>query len=288
MADTKVETPNEDEVALKAELEADGELLDSEGKPLAWNHPKRVRQIYKDAKSGRQSADALKSLGIKAADVPVLRDRLERLAEFEEAEAAWEKKQAQRKGTTEEEDEEAVEDRKKAEKLRKQIKALGFKLEEPEEDAGQQAAREQQQHIAASVHKVRETVLDTVEAAGVELDDMDAADRRDFLEELDLKVGQKIKRTEGAREAILGGSMKFVKKFVNEILEAKNLGKAKAEHEVKGSGIKNLAPRVGGSHTPGKASVKKVDSPEPKNTREATEQMVAELAARRKAAAKGE
>lgn len=286
MADEKVEegkvAGTEDEQALKAELEADGELLDDAGKPLPWNHPKRIRQIYKQAKEGRQATRAFQELGLKPSDTTRVKADLQRLEQFDAAYAEYQEQQD--RGLTEpDEDAEAAKARQGAEKIRKQLRALGVKFDDPE-DPRKEAAKAHDSLVADITRQSNVKINEALEEAGYDLDGMDADDRKDLVAEIDFKVGQKLTRNEEAKQAVLGGSMRPIVKFIQEVLES--LGGKKPKLQPKGTGISKLPPRAGS--TTGSASHRKVDTPAPKNVREATAQMVADLKARRQAAARGE
>ena len=282
MADPKVETAeNEDEQELKAELEADGEILDDAGKPLPWNHPKRVRQIYKDAKAGKQAVRALTDIGLKPSDTAKLKADLQRLEQYDTAYADWAEQQEKGK-TTPDEDAEAAEARKVAEKVRKQLKALGVKFEDPD-DPEKETAKEAEAHRVNITRQSFAKINEALEDAGFDLDKMEPADRKDLIAEIDFKVGQKLMRNEEARQTVLSGSLRPIEKFIKEVLESMG---PKPKKQPTGTGITKLPPR--GSSSTGSSSFKKVETKEPQNVREATAQMVADLAERRKAAARGD
>lgn len=259
---------DDDEKELRTELEADGELLDDSGKPLPWNHPKRVRLIYKEAKEGRKVSGVLKEIGLKPSDLP---KAIERLQQFETAYAEWEEEQAEGK-TTDTEDAEAVEARKQADKIVKQLKSLGFKHKSETDDEGE--AKRAEEHKTKTVLAARERITDLLEEAGLLTDKMSDEDKADLVDEFDFKVGQRLQRDKEGVASFVSGSLRPIEKIAKQLLEGVK--------STKPSGIKNLPPRLGGSSFGGAEKGKKPDQPEPKNIKEAASQMAEDLRARRR------
>jgi hypothetical protein len=268
MEPVKETVVDEDEKELRTELEADGELLDDSGKPLPWNHPKRVRQIYKEAKEGRKVSTVLKEVGLKPSDLP---KAIERLQQFETAYAEWEEEKTRGK-TTAEDDADAEAAKKEFQKARRQLKTLGVKFVD-EENAESEARAEE--HKTNTVLAARERITDLLEEAGILTAKMSDEDRADALDEFDFKVGQRLQRDKEAVAAFVRGSLRPIEKITKQLLEG-------MKTSTKPSGIKNLPPRLGGSSLGGAEKGKKPDSPEPKNIKEAAEQMAEDLRARKR------
>ena len=279
MADEKVETVQDDDESLKAELEEDGILAeDEDGKPLPWNHPKVVRRIYKDAKQGRQAVATLKELGLKPSDTTTLKGIVEEWKQFRAEYDEWEKR-SEKGDTTKSEDKEADEEKAKWDKIEKMLRARGVKFKDPDDDK-QEQAKEAEAHRLNMTRQAHASILDQLEESGA-FKDLDDDAKQDLFEEFDFKVGQRLTRNPEARATFMRGSLKPIEKIVTELLELR--GFSGNELHPRGTGIKNLPPR--GSSSPGSAinRTAPVNVKEPQTVKEATEQMVADLRAKRTA-----
>jgi hypothetical protein len=268
VAPEKVEA---EEAEFRAELEADGELLDDSGKPLPWNHPKRIRRLYKEAKTSRKDSSVLKELGVKSADLPAI---LAEYNDFKEAYAEWQEQKAKGK-TTEDEDDEAKATRIQAEKFKKVLDGMGVQFKDPEAETKKSSAAEErkQQVIGAAYDRMTELVED----AGYDLDKMEPKERNKFLKHVDFLVGEELEENEDDRKAFMRGSLRPIEKHTKKVLESLGITKA----IVKGTGIKNLPPRVG-SGPPGSRE-KKVEHKDAKDLRvkDSIDEMVEALKAQR-------
>ena len=278
----KVESEQTDEEALQAELEEDGELHDDEGKPLPWNHPKRVRQIYKDAKQGRQAVATLKELGLKPSDTAKLKGIFEEWRQFRTEYDDWEARQAAG-DTTKTEDKSMSEEEERWARIEKMLRAKGVKFNDPEDDKKEQRKAEET-HLLGMTRQAHALINDSLDEAGL-FEGLDDDDKKDLFEEFDFKVGQRLMRNPEARAKFTGGSLRPIREFVNELLEKRGVVKPKADANPRGTGIRTLPPR--GSSSPGSAAIvkKPVQQKEPQTIKEAAEQMVLDMRERRKAAA---
>ena len=289
MADAKVEKVESegqtDEEALKAELEEDGELQGDDGKPLPWNHPKRVRQIYKDAKAGRQATQALKDLGFKPSDAGKLRGIIDEWKQFRSEYDEWEKRQEAGE-TTKTEDKEISEEEERWKRIEKMLRARGVRFADPKEDE-KESAKANETHLLNMTRQAHAQIMDSLEDSGL-FEGLDDDAKQDLFEEFDFKIGKKLSRDEAARAKFTQGSLRPIKAFITELLEQRGVKKAeKPDEHPRGTGIRNLPPR--GSSTPGSAVVRKTvtQTKEPQNVKEAAAQMVLDLAARRKERERG-
>ncbi|OGO38837.1 MAG: hypothetical protein A2W35_17540 [Chloroflexi bacterium RBG_16_57_11] len=284
MADKIVEDQEgqTDEEALKAELEEDGELHDDEGKPLPWNHPKRVRKIYKDAKDGRKAVATLKELGFKPSDAAKLKGVIEEWRQFRTEYDEWETRQAAG-DTTKAEDKSMSEEEQRWARIEQMLRAKGVKFNDPEDDKKEQR-KESEANALNMTRQAHAAIMDSLEEGGL-FEGLDEEDQKDLFEEFDFKIGQKLMRNPEARAKFLSGSLRPIREFINELLEKRGVTKAKPDERPRGTGITKLPPR--GSSSPGSAvTVKKpAQQKEPQTVKEATEQMVAEMRQRRKDAA---
>ena len=285
MADEKVEkvTEGSDEEALKAELEDDGIVTeeDEDGKPLPWNHPKVVRRIYKDAKQGRQAAKALKELGFKPSDVPTIKGIIEEWKQFRSEYDEWEKRKDEG-DTTKTEDREMTDDETKWARIEKMLRARGVKFTDSK-DEEKEAKKAEDNHLLNMTRQAHATIMDSLEESGL-FKGLDEDDKQELFEEFDFKVGSRLKRDATARAKFVQGSLRPIRAIINELLEKRGVTKVeKPDEHPRGTGIRNLPPR--GSSTPGSAVKRPTPEKvkEPQTVKEATEQMVADLRAKRKA-----
>lgn len=264
------------------ELEVDGEtedkeeLYDKDGKPLPWNKSPRFRKLYGEAKEGRKLSEALKELGLKSSDLPRLREEMGRLQQYDRAYAQY--LELQKKGETDDDDDEgAREVQKQVKRLKAQLKSLGVKMVEDEEGEQQSKAKALEDRKQEVVGRARDRITELLEDAGVDLKGMSKDDRAELMEEFDFKIGQKLGRDEEARQAFIRGSLRPIEKYFKEIAAKVNLPVKKSGMK-SGSGISQLPPRMSSSHVG--SPVRKTQSGPPKNVRDVTEDIVADLKAR--------
>jgi hypothetical protein len=263
------------------ELEVDGEtedkeeLYDKDGKPLPWNKSPRFRKLYGEAKEGRKLSESLKELGLKTSDLPRLREEMGRLQQYDRAYAQY--LEAQKKGETDDDDDEgAREVQKQTKRLKAQLKSLGVKMVEDEEEEHQTQAKSLENRKQEVVGRARDRISELLEDAGVDLKGMEKIDRKELMEEFDFKIGQRLARDEESRAAFMRGSLRPIEKYFKEIAAKVNLPVKKSG--MKSSGISQLPPRMSSSH-PG-SPVRKQQAGAPKTVRDVTEEIVADLKAR--------
>jgi len=265
---------DEDAEILRAELEEEGGEEGEDGKPLPWNHPKRIRKIYDESKEGRKTLRALKELGLKSSDLPKLREEMGRLQQYDKAYSEY--LEAQKRGSTDDDDDEgAKEVQKRIKTLKAQLKGLGVKMVDDEEDEEKANAKSREQRKTEVIGRARDRMVELLEDNGVDLRSMDKADARDLLQELDLKIGQRIERDEEAVEAFKRGSLRPIEKSFKEVITKMHLPVKKVP---KGSNISQLPPRMSGSHIG--SQTRKTNSGPPKNVSAATDDVLADLKAR--------
>ena len=264
------------EIEVAGETEDQEELYDKDGKPLPWNQSKRFRKLYGEAKEGRKLQKALADLGLKSsADIPKLHQALSRLQQYDEAYQQYQEEV--KKGTNDDDDDEgAKETQKQIKRLKAQLKSLGVKMVDDEEDERKSQAQTLEQRKMEVIGRARDRIGELLEDAGVDLKEMDKADARDLLEEFDFKIGQKISRDEDARAAFVRGSLRPIEKYFKEVAAKANLPVKKGTP--KSTGISQLPPRMSGSHAG--SPTRKSQSGPPKNVRDVTEEIVADLKAR--------
>lgn len=267
-----------DEAVIRAAIENDEDqegFEDEDGKPLPWNHPKRLRRVYEGSKEGRKALKALKELGLKHSDLPKLREEMGRLQAYDRAYQQY--LEAQKAGETDDDDDEqAAEVRKKVKSLKAQLKSLGVKFEEDaEEDDKKRQAATLAQRKAEVVGRARERITELLEDAGVDFKSMDPADKKDLIEEFDFKIGQKMARDEEAIKAFVSGSVRPIERFFKEVVKQGHLPVTKK----KGTGITQLPPRTSGS-SQGSSMRRDEKKGAPKTVRDVTDEIVADLKAR--------
>lgn len=278
---TGSEAGGEEDAALELELGEEGgekeDLYGADGKPLPWNQSKRFRKLYGEAKEGRKLQSTLKEMGLKTSDLPILRAEMARLGKYDEAYANWQAQQ--KKGETDDDDDaEAREVQKRIKALKSQLKSLGVKMvEDEEEDQEKSRAKSVEARKDEVIGRARERITELLEDAGVDFEKMDKADARDLLDEFDLKLGQKIMRDEDAKAAFMRGSLRPIEKYFKEVAAKAALPLKKSAP--KGTGISQLPPRMLGS---GSQSTTRRDdkSGPPKSVKDATADVLADLKAR--------
>jgi hypothetical protein len=279
-SDGKNDEGRELELELSGETEDQEELFDKDGKPLPWNQSRRFRKIYGEAKEGRKVTNALKELGLKPSDLPRLREEMGRLSQYDQAYAEY--LEQQKKGQTDDDDDEgAKEVQKKIKSLKSQLKSLGVKFsEDDEEDDGKTKAKIAEARKQEVIGKARERITELLEDAGVDFESMDKADQKDLLEEFDFKIGQRLARDEEGKAAFIRGSLRPIEKHFKAVLEKANVPVKKM---ARSSGISNLPPRMSGSSQGSQIRRENKNGP-PKNVKDATEDVLADLRARNAAA----
>lgn len=271
----KEEGQDSDEEGLRMEMEDDDEQGE-DGKPLAWNHPKRIRKLYDESKEGRKALRALKELGLKPSELPKLQGEMGRLQQYDRAYSQY--LEEKKRGETDDDDDEAAREVKKnIARLKSQLKSLGVKMVEDEDESANKAqARTLEQRKQEVIGRARDRITELLEDAGVDLKGMSREDKEELMEEFDLKIGQKLKRDEEGRAAFIRGSLRPIEKYFKEIAARVNLPIKKSG--MKSSGISQLPPRMSSSHSG--SQTRKTQAGAPKNVREVTEDIVADLKAR--------
>jgi len=184
--------------------------------------------------------------------------------------------EAQKRGSTDDDDDEgAKEVQKRIKTLKAQLKGLGVKMVDDEEDEEKANAKSREQRKTEVIGRARDRMVELLEDNGVDLRSMDKADARDLLQELDLKIGQRIERDEEAVEAFKRGSLRPIEKSFKEVITKMHLPVKKVP---KGSNISQLPPRMSGSHIG--SQTRKTNSGPPKNVSAATDDVLADLKAR--------
>lgn len=280
MPDVKQDGQQQDDKDFELQVSSEGaddtekeELYDKDGRPLPWNQSKRFRKLYGEAKEGRKLNAQLKEIGIKPADLPRLREDLQRLEQFDAAYANYLKEQ-QKGTTTPQEDQEAAKAQAERNRMRKVLKELGVPLVDDEEATQAEQARQLETHKVNTVKAASNRIAELAEDAGYDLDSMSKDDRQDLMEEFDFRISKVIERNEELRSAFIEGSLRPVEKAFKQVLE--KIGTKPTAK--KASGIGNLPPRLSSSSA-GTARQQSKVAPPPKNVKEASEQMTTELKA---------
>lgn len=263
-----------EEEALKLELENDDEEGE-DGKPLKWNDPKRIRKLYDESKEGRKALRALKELGLKPQELPRLREEMGRLQQYDQAYARY-LEDKKRGNTSDDEDEEAKEVQKRIGALKRQLKSLGVKMVDDEEEDTKSRAQSLEARKQEVVGKAKDRMQELLEDAGVDFKSLSQEDARDLLEEIEFKVGQKLSRDEDGKQAFVRGSLRPIEKYFKEVIVKVNLPLKKG---TKSTGISQLPPRMSGSHAGSPVRRSEKNGP-PKNVRDATDDVLADLKAR--------
>lgn len=254
---------------LEDDDEEDEDLYDKEGKPLPWSRSKRFRRIYKEAKEGRKVLSVLTDAGLSPGD---LRGALDRFKEFESAYAEWQRENAAGR-TTDEEDAEAKQAKKEADKIKARLKELGF-ISREDFEAEQQAAHREQ--AAANLARAATYHLaGLLEDAGIISDDMSDEDRGDIIAEWDVKVGRRISRNTDDARAFKTDHKRVISKHFKAAMSASGT----KPRNVDRSRIDRLPPRVGQKGpTPPKRSGGREE--EPRTIRDAVKSMLNDMKGR--------
>jgi uncharacterized protein YjbJ (UPF0337 family) len=263
-----------EEENLKQDLENDGEEGE-DGKPLKWNDPKRIRKLYDESKEGRKALRALKELGLKPQELPRLREEMGRLQQYDKAYEQYleEKKRGE---TTDEEDDDAREVQKRIGALKRQLKSLGVKMVDDEEDEVKSHAKSLESRKQEVIGRAKDRMQELLEDAGVDFNALAQEDARDLFEEIEFKIGQRLARDEAGKQAFVRGSLRPIEKYFKEVIVKVNLPVKKG---TKGASISQLPPRMSGSNA-GSSMVRSNKNGPPKNVRDATDDVLADLKAR--------